>query len=300
MSNDSQNKDLIAKINAALPKMSKGRKLIATYIIEHYDKAAYMTAAKLGAQVGISESTVVRFANELGFDGYPQLQSSLKKIVRNKLTTLQRIEITNDRIGDGDILGDVVNSDIDKMRRTLERINREHFARAVDAIVSAEHIYIVGMRSASSLAAFMSFYFNLIFDNVRYITNTGGSEIFENIMRVSNRDVMIGLSFPRYSKRCINAVQYAKSQGAHIVAITDSELSPIAELADSLLLAESDMASFVDSLVAPLSIINAIIVAAGMKKKDEVSSTFKRLEEIWDDYDVYQKNFEKTLNPEGK
>ncbi len=289
MNNQTSKNDLLTIISDSLPKMSKGHKLIASYILEHYDKAAYMTAAKLGAQVKISESTVVRFANELGFDGYPKLQSSLKKIVRNKLTSLQRLEIANDRIGDSDILNNVVNSDIDKMRHTLEKINHEHFACAVDAIVSAKNIYIVGMRSASSLAFFMSFYFNLIFDNVHYISNSGGSEIFENIMRIANNDVMVGISFPRYSKRCINAVEYAKSQGAHIVAITDSELSPIAELADSLLLAESDMASFADSLVAPLSIINAIIAAAGMKKKDEVSNTFKKLEEIWDDYDVQQK-----------
>ena len=295
MNNDSAKIDLLSKIESALPKMSKGRKLIAAFILEHYDKAAYMTASKLGAQVGISESTVVRFADELGFAGYPELQSSLREIVRNKLTTLQRIEIASDRIGNDDILEKVINSDIDKMHRSLEKINREHFNRAVDALIGADNIYIVGMRSSSSLAAFMSFYFNLIFDNVKYITNTGGSEIFENIMRITDRDVMVGISFPRYSKRCINAVQYAKSQNAHIIAITDSELSPIAELADSLLLAESEMASFVDSLVAPLSIINAIIVAAGMKKKDEVSNTFKKLEEIWDDYDVYQKLPERKI-----
>ena len=289
MNNDSLKVDLLKRIETALPKLSKGHKLVASFILEHYDKAAYMTAAKLGMEVGISESTVVRFADELGFEGYPELQHSLREIVRNKLTTLQRIEITNDRIGNNDILGKVVNSDMEKIRRTLDKINPDHFNSAVDSIVSAENIYILGMRSSSSLATFMSFYFNLIFDNVRHVSSSGGSEIFERIMRITNRDVMIGISFPRYSKRCINAVQYAKSQGAHIVALTDSNISPIAELADSLLLAESDMASFVYSLVAPLSIINAIIVAAGMKKKDDVSNTFKRLEEIWDEYDVYQK-----------
>ena len=289
MKNDTLKVDLLKRIETALPKMSKGHKLIASLILEHYDKAAYMTASKLGAEVGISESTVVRFADEIGFNGYPDLQHSLREIVRNKLTTLQRIEITNNRIGNSDILDKVVCSDIDKLRITLDKINHDHFNSAVDAIVSAENIYIVGMRSSSTIAEFMSFYFNLIFDNVKHVSGSGGSEIFENIMRISSKDVMIGISFPRYSKRCINAVQYAKSQGAHIVALTDSNISPIAKLADSLLLAESDMASFVDSLVAPLSIINAIIVAAGMKKKEEVSNTFKRLEEIWDEYDVYQK-----------
>ena len=245
MNNDSLKVDLLKRIETALPKLSKGHKLVASFILEHYDKAAYMTAAKLGMEVGISESTVVRFADELGFEGYPELQHSLREIVRNKLTTLQRIEITNDRIGNNDILGKVVNSDMEKIRRTLDKINPDHFNSAVDAIVSAENIYILGMRSSSSLATFMSFYFNLIFDNVRHVSSSGGSEIFERIMRITNRDVMIGISFPRYSKRCINAVQYAKSQGAHIVALTDSNISPIAELADSLLLAESDMASFV-------------------------------------------------------
>ncbi|MBE6606844.1 MAG: MurR/RpiR family transcriptional regulator [Ruminococcaceae bacterium] len=289
MKNDTLKPDLLKRIESNLPKMSKGHKLIANFILEHYDKAAYMTASKLGNEVGISESTVVRFADELGFDGYPDLQHSLREIVRNKLTTLQRIEITTDRIGNDDILDKVVNSDMDKIRRTLDKINHEHFNNAVDAILNAENIYILGMRSSSTIASFMSFYFNLIFNNVRHVSGSGGSEIFENIMRITNRDVMIGISFPRYSKRCINAVQFAKTQGAHIIALTDSSISPIASLADSLLLAESDMASFVDSLVAPLSIINAIIVAAAMKKKDDVAMTFKRLEEIWDEFEVYQK-----------
>lgn len=289
MNNESLKADLLKRIDTSLPKMSKGHKLVATFILEHYDRAAYMTASRLGAEVGISESTVVRFANELGFDGYPDLQHSLREIVRNKLTTLQRIEITNDRIGNSDILDKVVISDIDKIRRTLDKINHDHFNAAVDAILKAENIYILGMRSSSTIASFMSFYFNLIFDNVRHVSGSGGSEIFENIMRITDRDVMIGISFPRYSKRCINAVQFAKNQGAHVIALTDSGISPIASLADSLLLAESDMASFVDSLVAPLSIINALIVAAAMKKKEDVSDTFKRLEEIWDEYDVYQK-----------
>lgn len=289
MNNGSLKADLLKRIENSLPKMSKGHKLVATFILEHYDRAAYMTASRLGSEVGISESTVVRFANELGFDGYPDLQHSLREIVRNKLTTLQRIEITNDRIGNSDILDKVVNSDIDKIRRTLDKINHDHFNAAVDAILRAENIYILGMRSSSTIASFMSFYFNLIFNNVRHVSGSGGSEIFENIMRITDRDVMIGISFPRYSKRCINAVQFAKNQGAHVIALTDSGISPIASLADSLLLAESDMASFVDSLVAPLSIINALIVAAAMKKKEDVSNTFRRLEEIWDEYDVYQK-----------
>lgn len=294
MNTDSTKTDLLKIIEEKIPSLSKGHRRIATYIVEHYDKAAYMTAAKLGTQVGISESTVVRFADELGFDGYPALQHSLQEIVRNKLTTLQRMEITSDRIGNNDILDKVVQSDIEKIRITLDRINHDHFNTAIDAIVNAENIYILGMRSSSSLASFMAFYFNLIFDNARCVNMSGGSETLEQVMRISNKDVLIGISFPRYSKRSINAVKYAKSQGAHVVAITDSNISPIATYADSLLLAESDMASFVDSLVAPLSIINAIIVATGMKKKDEVANTFTKLEEIWEKYEVYQKISEES------
>ncbi len=294
MNTDSTKTDLLKIIEEKIPTLSKGHRRIATYIVEHYDKAAYMTAAKLGYQVGISESTVVRFADELGFDGYPALQHSLQEIVRNKLTTLQRMEITSDRIGNNDILDKVVQSDIEKIRITLDRINHDHFNTAIDAIVNAENIYILGMRSSSSLASFMAFYFNLIFDNARCVNMSGGSETLEQVMRISNKDVLIGISFPRYSKRSINAVKYAKSQGAHVVAITDSNISPIATYADSLLLAESDMASFVDSLVAPLSIINAIIVATGMKKKEEVANTFTKLEEIWEKYEVYQKISEES------
>ncbi len=249
-----------------------------------------MTAAKLGGLVGVSESTVVRFANELGFDGYPELQHSLRELIRIKLTTLQRIEITNARIGDADLLEKVLMSDMDKIKRSLEEIDRDSFNRAVDALVSAKMIYIIGMRSSSSVADFLFFYLNLIFPHVRLVRTTSGSEIFEQILRISEDDVIIGISFPRYSKRIINALEYAKSQSAHVVAITDSASSPIAAHADDLLLAKSDMASFVDSLVAPLSIINALIVAIGMKKQSEVAATFERLESIWDEYEVYDKS----------
>lgn len=282
--------DLLSKISEKLPKLSKGQKQIATYMLEHYDKAAYMTAAKLGGLVGVSESTVVRFANELGFEGYPELQHSLRELIRTKLTTLQRIEITNDRIGNADLLEKVLMSDVEKIKNTLEEIDRDSFNRAVDSLISAKNIYIVGMRSSSSVAEFLYFYLNLIFKRVRLVRTTSGSEIFEQLLRISKDDVIIGISFPRYSKRIINALEYAKSQSAHVVAITDSASSPIAAHADDLLLAKSDMASFVDSLVAPLSIINALIVAIGMKKQAEVASTFERLESIWDEYEVYDKS----------
>jgi DNA-binding MurR/RpiR family transcriptional regulator len=284
--------DLLKLIKQKSHAFSKGQRQIAAFILEHYDKAAYMTAAKLGALVGVSESTVVRFAIELGFDGYPDLQNSLQVLIRTKLTTLQRIEITNDRIGDSDLLEKVLNSDVDKIKRTLEEIDREGFNRAVDATVAAKKIYIIGMRSSSSLASFMYHYFNLIFPNVCLVRTTSGSEIFEQLLRISKDDVIIGISFPRYSKRIINALEYAKKQSAHVIAITDSISSPLAAQADELLLAKSDMASFVDSLVAPLSIINALIVAIGKKKQSEIADTFQKLENIWDEYDVYEKPHE--------
>ncbi len=288
MSKGSQ--DLLSLINEKLPTLSKGQKQIASYMLEHYDKAAYMTAAKLGSLVGVSESTVVRFANELDFDGYPELQHSLQELIRTKLTTLQRIEITNDRIGDADLLEKVLMSDVDKIRRTLDEIDRDSFNNAVDALIGAKMIYIIGMRSSSSVASFLYHYLNLIFPHVRLVRTTSGSEIFEQILRISKDDVIIGISFPRYSKRIINALEFAKSQSAHVIALTDSSASPIAAPADDLLLAKSDMASFVDSLVAPLSIVNALIVAIGKKKQTELSETFERLENIWDEYDVYEKS----------
>ncbi len=290
MSDDTKKLDLLSLIESKMPKLSKGQKLIARYILEHYDKAAYMTAAKLGTLVSVSESTVVRFAIELGFEGYPELQHSQQELIRTKLTTLQRIEIANDRIGDSDLLEKVLVSDIDKIKRTLDEVDRASFDRAVDAMIGAKMIYIIGMRSSSSLASFLFFYLNLIFPHVRLVRTTSGSEIFEQILRISKDDVIIGISFPRYSKRIINALEYAKSQSAHVIALTDSASSPIAEHASDLLLAKSDMASFVDSLVAPLSIINALIVAIGKKKQTEIADTFEKLENIWDEYEVYDKS----------
>ncbi len=282
-------KNILKEIDARMPSFSKGQKLIANYITEHYDKAAYMTAAKLGSLVNVSESTVVRFAIELGFDGYPEFQHQLRELVRTKLTSFQRMEVTNDRIGDGDILSKVLLSDAEKIKHTLDGVDREDFDVAVEKIVSAKSIYIIGVRSSASLAGFLNYNLRMIFDNVKFVETTSGSEMFEEIMNMSSDDVMIAISFPRYSKRIINAVDYAKHVGTDVIAITDSEMSPIAHQANQLLIAQSDMASFVDSLVAPLSIINAIIVAVARKKKDELTVRLRRLEEIWDEYDVYDK-----------
>lgn len=282
-------RDILMTIQGRMGGFSKGKKRIGQFILENYDKAAFMTAAKLGDAVNISESTVVRFASDLGYDGYPAMQRALQEMIRGKLTSVQRIEVSNDRLADQDILATVVQSDIEKLHLSLEGIDREEFSRVVDAIVGARNIYILGVRSAAALSDFLTFYFNLIFDNVRQVKTTLASEMFEQLLRVGPGDVVIGISFPRYSTRTVRGMEFARDQGATVVAITDSELSPLYDTAAYRLLAKSDMASFVDSLVAPLSIINALIVAVGRKRAAEVTATFERLESIWDEYQVYEK-----------
>ena len=283
------NKNLLVLMEERMPEFSKGQKRIARYILDHYDKAAYMTASRLGSIVEVSESTVVRFAIEVGFDGYPEMQRALQELIRTRLTAVQRVDVTNSLIGEDDVLDKVLGSDMDKIRRTLDEIDRKSFDEAVDKIVSARSIYIIGVRSSSTLAGFLNFNFRMILDNVKFVQTTSGSEMFEQIMSIGPEDVLIAISFPRYSKRIINAVEYATGAGADVISITDSRQSPIAAGADQLLLARSDMVSFVDSLVAPLSIINAIIVAVARKKPDDVRERLEKLEHIWDEYDVYDK-----------
>lgn len=283
------NKNLLVLMEERMSEFSKGQKRIARYILDHYDKAAYMTASRLGSIVEVSESTVVRFAIEVGFDGYPEMQRALQELIRTRLTAVQRVDVTNSLIGDDDVLDKVLGSDADKIRRTLDEIDRVSFSEAVDKIVSARSIYIIGVRSSSTLAGFLNFNFRMILDNVKFVQTTSGSEMFEQIMNIGPEDVLIAISFPRYSKRIINAVEYASGAGADVISITDSRQSPIAAGANQLLLARSDMVSFVDSLVAPLSIINAIIVAVARKKPDEVRERLEKLEHIWDEYDVYDK-----------
>ena len=281
--------NLLKEIEHGMPSFSKGQKLIARYILEHYDSAAHITAAKLGSIVGVSESTVVRFATELGFSGYPEFQSSLQEILRRKLTSVQRMEFTNSRIGSGDILSAVLLSDAEKIKQTLDGINREDFDTAISKLVGAKHIYIIGVRSSGFLAGFLHYNLRMIFDNITLVQSNSGAELFEDIMNVGEDDVMIAISFPRYSKRIINAVNYAKQRGAQVITITDGKSSPIAPQADHLLIARSDMASFVDSHAAPLSIINAIVVAVAREKNEELSVRLRKLEEIWDEYEVYDK-----------
>ena len=281
--------DLMSKIQSGMSEFSKGQRSIARYIIEHYDKAAFMTASKLGATVGVSESTVVRFATELGYGGYPHLQKALQEMIRNKLTAVQRMEVTNDRMGNRDVLRAVLNSDIEKIRLTLDELDQETFNTVVEEILNTKHIYILGVRSSYALSSFIGFYFNLMFDNVRLVHTTSASEAFEQILRVGEGDVVLGISFPRYSRRTLQALEYARDSGATVIALTDSRLSPLSQTAHYTLIAKSDMASFVDSLVAPLSVINALIVALGMRKQQEVSDIFNKLETIWDEYQVYEK-----------
>lgn len=281
--------DLITKIQSELPGFSKGQKQIARFILEHYDKAAFMTASRLGVTVGVSESTVVRFATELGYDGYPHLQRALQEMIRNKLTSVQRMEVAGDRMGGRDVLQTVLHADTDMIRVTLDEIDRDAFQGAVDALMGAKRIYILGVRSSSALASFLGFYFNLLFENVTLVHTNSVSEIFEQVLRVGPGDVLFGISCPRYSKRTLSAMKYARDRGARVIALTDSQLSPLARVADHVLLARSDMASFVDSLVAPLSVINALIVAVGMSRRDEIEQTFNKLERIWEEYDVYEK-----------
>lgn len=287
--------DLMRMIQTKFSRLSKGQKLIAEYILKHYDKAAFMTAAKLGASVGVSESTVVRFANQLGYEGYPELQKALQELIKNKLTTAQRIELSNDFIIPNNALKGILKSDIENIRSTMEKINYEAFESTVNSILNSKKIYIVGLRSSAALADFLGFYLNLILDNVK-IVSYGMSDIFEQVLTLGEGDCVIGIGFPRYAMRTVETLNYAKSRGADVIAITDSVLSPLATKADYVLIAESNMASFVDSLVAPLSVINALIIAVGLREKDKISKTFTELEQVWQEYQIYSYKTNRDIN----
>lgn len=289
-------KDLMRLIQIKFPRLSKGQKLIAEYILKNYDKAAFMTAAKLGVSVGVSESTVVRFANELGFSGYPKLQKALQELIKNKLTTVQRLELSNDFITNGDALKGVLKADMENIRATLEKINPNTFEDVLNSIFKAKNIYIIGLRSSTAIAEFLGFYLNIILQNVR-VVSYGISDIFEQMINVGEGDLVIGIGFPRYAAKTIDVLDFAKGRNADVVAITDSLLSPLAAKADYTLIAQSNMASFVDSLVAPLSVVNALIISVGMKEKENISDIFNSLEGIWQEYNVYSYN-NKNLSDE--
>jgi len=281
--------DISQRIRNTYASLSKGQKKIANAILNDYDKAAYLTAARLGDMVGVSESTVVRFAGELGFEGYSEFQRAVQELVRIKLTPNQRIEVTKQRIGRGDILEGVMESDISKIRYTLDRLDRDVFNKSVDAILDAKMIYVAGARSTELIARLLAYNLSLIFDNVKFINPTSSSEVFEQMYSISELDTLIAFSFPRYSSKMVNAVKYARPNCAKVVVFTDSDISPLAEYANYLLTAQSDMASFMDSLVAPLSIINAIVVEITSRREREITERFDKLEKIWDEYDVYTK-----------
>ena len=280
--------DLTSRINECYGSLSKGQKILATYITDNYDKAVFLTAAKMGQVVGVSESTVVRFATHLGYKGYPEFQKALEEKVRNKLNSIQRMEVTYGRISQSHILETVLQSDQEKIKDTLEHIDEHAFELAVDTIIKAKHIYIVGIRSCAPLAAFMAFYFNLMFENVTLLQTNNSSELFEQMVRISKDDVIIGISFPRYSMRTLKAMEFANNRNAKVITLTDSVHSPMNLYSSCNLIARSDMASIVDSLVAPLSVINALIVALCMKKQGEVAKTLETLEDIWNEYQVYE------------
>ena len=282
--------DISQRIKNSYATFSKGQKKIANAILNDYDKVAYMTASKLGIMVGVSESTVVRFANELGFEGYSEFQRAVQELVRIKLTPNQRIEVTKQRMGTGDILANVMESDINKIRYTLDRIDRDTFYKAVDSILSAKNIYVMGARSTEPLALVLKYNLSLIFDNVKFIQPTSTAEVFEQMFSIGKDDVLIAFSFPRYSSKMVSAVKYARQNSSNVVVFTDSELSPLAEYATCLITAQSDMASFMDSLVAPISIINAIIVEITKRREKEITERFDKLEKVWDEYDVYTKH----------
>ena len=282
--------DLLVQIEKRMSTFSKSQKLIANFIINSYEKAAYMTALKLGNAVNVSESTVVRFAIEMGFEGYPELQKSLQSLIKNRLTAVQRINITNDRIGDDGILKNTLTQDMDRIRRTLEEIDPKVFDTAIEKICSARGIYILGAMSSSILARFLDYNFQLIFDNVHFVQAINTSGIYQQIIHMNSEDAFIAISFPRYSQSTIKATAYAKSCNANVVAITDSVTSPLASYANELLIARSDMASFADSLVAPLSLLNAIIVAVSSRNKDNIEQTFGKLEKLWEENQVYKKD----------
>ena len=286
MNNKNTNK-LLNKIDKNYEQMSKGQKLLADYILKNYDKAVFLTAAKLGKVVGVSESTVVRFATQLGYQGYPGFQKALEELVRNKLNLIQRMEVTYGRISQSEILASVLQSDIEKIKLTLANMDQNAFELAVETILNAKRIYVVGIRSCAPLANFLSFYLNLIFDNVTSVHTNSSSEIFEQLIRIGAEDVIIGISFPRYSMRTLKALEFASNRKAKVITLTDSVHSPMTLYSSCNLIARSDMASIVDSLVAPLSVVNALVVALCMKKQKDVIATLETLEQIWDEYQVY-------------
>ena len=268
---------------------SKGQKLIANYILENYDKAAFMTASKLGGTVQVCESTVVRFATQLGYDGYPSMQRALQEMIRGKLTSIQRIRASDDALAGSDLVTNVLHRDMEKIRMAIDQIDASEFERVTETIVSARRIYIVGFRSSSFLAGYLNFYFRLIFDNVIHV-QSGAAGTFDQIFRVGPEDVVFAICFPRYSELALKTIRFARDRGAAVIGLTDSELSPLARVAECVLLVHNEMISFVDSLAAPMSMLNALILACARKKGTDVSASFSELEHIWEQFSIFGKD----------
>jgi len=285
--NETTTNELLLRIKEKYKKMSKGQRRLADYVCNDYDKAVFLTAAKLGEIVGVSESTVVRFATQLGYKGYPGFQKALEELVRNKLNSIQRMEVTYGRISQSEILETVLQSDIDKIKMTLADIDHKAFDLAIDTLLNARRVYVIGIRSCAPLASFLGFYLNLVCDNVSVVDVNSSSEIFEQLIRINEHDVIIGISFPRYSMRTLKAMEFANNRSAKVITLTDSVHSPMNVYAACTLIAKSDMASIVDSLVAPLSVINALVVALCMKRQADVKKTLESMEKLWDEYQVY-------------
>lgn len=282
--------DITARINKSYNNLSKSHKKIASAILNEYETVGFMTATKFGQYVGVSESTVVRFAIELGFEGYSDFQQSIKDLIKSKLTPNQRIELTKTQYVDKDALDMVMDADIQKIKHTQRKIDRAAFDKAIEAMLGARTIYIIGARSSEPIARILYYNLSLIFDNIKFVNPSSSSEVLEQMYSIGGNDVLFAFSFPRYSSTLVKAAKYAKTTGATVIACTDSESAPIATYSDYVLAAESDMASFMDSLVAPLSIINAIIVEIAKRREADIVHRLERLEKIWDEYEVYTKH----------
>lgn len=282
-------KSVLQTIRAGMDSFSKGQKRIAAFILDNYDRAAFMTAAKLGETASVSESTVVRFAAQLGYDGYPDMQKALQELIRGRLTSIQRIQVSRDQMTGSDILGSVMQRDMNSIHDVIERLDREEFERVVDKLLHAKHIYILGVRSSSFLAGYLNFYLHLIFKNVTLVQSSAAGEIYEQLVHIGPGDVLVSISFPRYSKMAIHAVEFACRRGGDVVAVTDSPISPMYKMASASLLASSDMISFVDSMAAPLSLLNALILAVGQQRRDDLSATLAEMEQVWSKYSIFGK-----------
>lgn len=279
--------DVLHQIRSGMGSFSKAHKRIADYILQNADKAAFLTAKRLGDIVSVSESTVVRFAAELGYEGYPGMQRALQELVRGRLTSVQRIRASQEQISGSDMISEVMQRDMDSIHAAIERIDRKEFQRVVGMLLHADRIFILGVRSSSFLAGYLNFYLHLIFKNVIFVQNSAAGEIYEQLVHIGPGDVLVGISFPRYSIMAVNAVQYAHERGADVIAITDSTISPLYQWASASLLVRSDMISFVDSMAAPLSLLNALIAELGRRRKDDVDGVFAEMERVWMEHSIF-------------